>query len=139
MYSIGHTGKFGAEFLKLEVFRNGRVRYTNCSGYKRDGRIEKDMYVSQAVLDQLRKMVIDSGITSEDDAEWPLPDQLGKQELEVICGNEHISFQTCKIGSLLDISESRDPEGLKVFYYLMQDVKCLILSLIRMHSQIKPI
>ena len=51
---------------------------------------------------------------------------------------EHISFevsddgpdenlmtydQTAKIGSLADVNESSDAEGLRVFYYLVQDLK----------------
>lgn len=33
------------------------------------------------------------------------------------------SSQTAKIGSLVDIQDSEDPEGLRVFYYLVQDLK----------------
>jgi len=39
-------------------------------------------------------------------------------------------MQTAKIGSLMDVSESEDPEGLRVFYYLVQDVKVGPSSLI---------
>ena len=42
------------------------------------------------------------------------------QELEVRLGNDHISFATSKIGSLLDVQSSKDPDGLRVFYYLVQ-------------------
>ena len=35
----------------------------------------------------------------EDDASWPEPDRVGRQELEVVIGNEHISFCTSKIGA----------------------------------------
>ena len=47
--------------------------------------------------------------------------------------------QTAKIGSLVDVSESADPEGLRVFYYLVQDLKALVFSLISLHFKIKPI
>ena len=33
----------------------------------------------------------------------------------------------------------RDVEGLKCFYYLVQDLKCLVFSLIALHFKIKPI
>lgn len=33
------------------------------------------------------------------------------------------ALQTAKIGSLVDVQKSDDPEGLKVFYYLIQDLK----------------
>ncbi|CEH15868.1 mago nashi domain protein [Ceraceosorus bombacis] len=75
----------------------------------------------------------------EDDAKWPRKNQLGRQELEIRLGNEHISFETAKIGSLVDVQDSEDPEGLRVFYYLVQDLKCLIFSLINLHFKIKPI
>ena len=31
--------------------------------------------------------------------------------------------KTAKIGSLVDVSDSEDPDGLRVFYYLVQDLK----------------
>ena len=31
--------------------------------------------------------------------------------------------QTAKIGSLVDVQDSEDPDGLRVFYYLVQDLK----------------
>ena len=34
--------------------------------------------------------------------------------------------QTAKIGSLADVNESADAEGLRVFYYLVQDLKVCI-------------
>ena len=42
-------------------------------------------------------------------------------------------LQTAKIGSLVDVSDSEDPEGLRVFYYLVLDLKALIFSLISLH------
>lgn len=47
-------------------------------------------------------------------------------------------FQTAKIGSLVDVTESADPEGLRVFYYLVQDLKALIFSLISLHFKVIP-
>lgn len=41
---------------------------------------------------------------------------------------------TCVFHSLL-----RDPEGLRAFYYLVQDLKCFVISLISLHFKIKPI
>ena len=59
-------------------------------------------------------------ILKEDDNNWPEPDRIGRQELEIVMGNEHISFTTSKIGSLLDVQSSKDPDGLRIFYYLVQ-------------------
>jgi hypothetical protein len=47
-----------------------------------------------------------------------------------------LTAQTAKIGSLVDVTESSDPEGLRVFYYLVQDLKALIFSLISLHFKV---
>lgn len=70
-------------------------------------------------------------VMKEDDNNWPEPDRVGRQELEVVVGNEHISFTTAKIGSLLDVQNSKDPEGLRIFYYLVQ-VIVLVLKFRRL-------
>ncbi len=75
----------------------------------------------------------------EDDANWPKPDKNGRQDLEIVIGNEHISFTTSKIGSYMDVQNSKDPNGLRVFYYLVQDLKCFVFSIISLHFRIKPV
>lgn len=45
--------------------------------------------------------------------------------------------QCAKIGSLLDVQDSKDPEGLRVLYYLVQDLKCLVFSLITLHFKVR--
>ena len=88
----------------------------------------------------------------EDDTKWPQKNKDGRQELEIRMGGEHISFevsqlcsamprqsnvdQTAKIGSLVDVNESEDPEGLRVFYYLVQDLKALVFSRISLHFKV---
>ena len=37
------------------------------------------------------------------------------------------------------MQQSKDPEGLRAFYYLVQDLKCLVFSLISSHFKIQPI
>jgi len=37
---------------------------------------------------------------------------------------------------MLDISDSDDPEGLKSLYYLVQDLRCLVFSLIAVHFKV---
>ncbi|XP_027040024.1 protein mago nashi homolog [Pocillopora damicornis] len=61
------------------------------------------------------------------------------QELEIVMDNQHISFTTSKIGSLVDVNQCKDPDGLRSFYYLVQDLKCMVFSLIGLHFKIKPI
>jgi len=78
-------------------------------------------------------------ILKEDDSKWPEPDRTGRQELEVVLGKDHISFATTKLGSLLQVQSSEDPEGLRVFYYVVQDIKCMVFSLIGSHFKIQPI
>jgi len=138
-YYVGHKGKFGHEFLEFEFRPDGKLRYANNSNYKNDTMIRKEAYVSPPVLYELKRIVDDAEIMKENDQLWPAPDRVGRQELEILIGDEHISFTTSKIGSLLDINASRDPEGLRAFYYLVQDLKCMVFSLIGLHFKIKPI
>mmetsp|Transcript_16256 Transcript_16256/g.26815 ORF Transcript_16256/g.26815 Transcript_16256/m.26815 type:complete len:152 (+) Transcript_16256:679-1134(+) len=138
-YYVGHKGKFGHEFLEFEFRPDGKLRYANNSNYKNDVMIRKEVYINECVLKELRRIIEDSEVMKEDDNNWPEPDRVGRQELEVVMDNQHISFVTSKIGSLLDVQESADPEGLRIFYYLVQDLKCFVFSLIGLHFKIKPI
>uniref|UniRef100_A0A2K6BP85 Protein mago nashi homolog n=1 Tax=Macaca nemestrina TaxID=9545 RepID=A0A2K6BP85_MACNE len=118
-YYVGHKGKFSHEFLEFD----------NC---KNDVMIRKEAYVHKSVMDELKSIIYDREIIKEDDALWPPPNQVGWQELEIVIGDEHISFTTSKIGSLIDVNQSKDLEGLR-------DLKCLVFSLTGLHSKIKPI
>jgi len=138
-YYVGHKGKFGHEFLEFEFRPEGKLRYANNSHYKNETMIRKEVHVSESVLQELRRIIEDSEILREDDNLWPEPDRIGKQELEIVMGSEHISFTTTKIGSLLEVQESKDPDGLRIFYYLVQDLKLLVFSLINKHFKIQPI
>jgi protein mago nashi len=95
--------------------------------------------ISKAVLEEVTRIIEDSEILKEDDSKWPEPDRVGRQELEIVMGSDHISFTCSKIGSLVEIQNSKDPEGLRNFYFLVQDLKCLVFSLIGLHFRIKPI
>ena len=122
-----------------------QMRYANNSQYKNDRMIRKECFVQPTVLDELKKVIEDSEVSGqavaegrrlprtmqcarrlsvqilkEDDSNWPLADRVGTQELEIILGQEHISFKTTKLGSLVQVNNSKDPEGLRVFYYLVQ-------------------
>ncbi|CAF3547519.1 unnamed protein product [Rotaria socialis] len=138
-YYVGHKGKFGHEFLEFEFRPDGKLRYANNSNYKKDTLIRKEVYISRTVVDELKRIVNEADIMKEDDAVWPPQDRTGRQELEIVLGDEHISFTTAKIGSLIDINNSRDPDGLRCFYYLVQDLKCIVFSLIGLHFKIQPI
>mmetsp|Transcript_21657 Transcript_21657/g.31521 ORF Transcript_21657/g.31521 Transcript_21657/m.31521 type:complete len:148 (-) Transcript_21657:109-552(-) len=138
-YYVGHKGKFGHEFMEFEITPNGKLRYANNSNYKNDVMIRKEVTLSPTVMEEIKRIILDSEVTKEDDRNWPAPDRVGRQELEIKIGNDHISFACAKIGSLLNVQESNDPEGLRIFYYLVQDLKCLVFSLITLHFKIKPI
>ncbi|KKK24053.1 Mago nashi domain protein [Aspergillus ochraceoroseus] len=143
-YYSGHSGRFGHEFLEFDFRtlgdgRSAAVRYANNSNYRNDSLIRKEMCVSSAMIQEVKRIIKNSEIMKEDDSKWPQKNKDGRQELEIRLGNEHISFETAKIGSLVDVTESADPEGLRVFYYLVQDLKALIFSLISLHFKIKPI
>jgi len=138
-YYVGHRGKFGHEFLEFEFRNNGLLRYANNSRYKGAQLIRKQVHATPKVLEELKRIIVDSEIMNEDDANWPQPDEVGRQEIEIVQGNNHISFNTTKIGSILDVEQSDDPDGLKNFYYLVQDLKCFVFSLIHLHFKIKPI
>jgi protein mago nashi len=74
-----------------------------------------------------------------DDKKWPKPDKIGKQELEVRIGNKKINLQTSKIGSYGEVQKTDDPNGLTIFFYLVQDIKCFVFSMVNLHFRIKPI
>ncbi|RMD40833.1 hypothetical protein DV735_g4317, partial [Chaetothyriales sp. CBS 134920] len=143
-YYSGHSGKFGHEFLEFDfrVIGDGRsatARYANNSNYRNDSLIRKEMCVSGLMIAEIKRIIKDSEIMKEDDSKWPQKNRDGRQELEIRLGNDHIQFETAKIGSLVDVADSADPEGLRVFYYLVQDLKALVFSLISLHFKIKPI
>ena len=138
-YYSGHRGKFGHEFLEFEFRPDGRLRYANNSNYKQDTLIRKELRVNRAVLDEVRRIVAESEVLAEDDAAWPEPDAVGRQELEIVAGGEHVSFTSAKIGSLDEIAKSKDPDGLRALYFLVQDLRCLVFSLVGLHFRVKPI
>ncbi|CAD8114493.1 unnamed protein product [Paramecium primaurelia] len=138
-YYVGHKGVYGHEFLEFEFRNDGRLRYANNSNYKQDVLIRKECFVSDSVITEIKRIIEDSEIVKENDSKWPAPDKIGRQELEIKLGNNHISFTTSKLGSIQDVQNSQDPDGLRVFFYLVQDIKCFVFSLIGLHFRIKPV
>ncbi|SCZ97026.1 BZ3500_MvSof-1268-A1-R1_Chr4-2g06939 [Microbotryum saponariae] len=149
-YYTGHSGQHGHEFLEFEFTHDGRLRYANNSNYRRESLIRKEcwcnrnsdlliVWLSQSSMLELQRIISQSGIIKENDTAWPKKNVVGKQELELKFGRVHASFETAKIGSLVDVQQSDDPEGLRVFYYLVQDLKIFVFSLITLHYKIKPV
>lgn len=117
---------------------SGKLRYANNSNYRHDSMIRKEVCVNPGVVEEIKRIILTSEITTVDDGDWAEPPD-ARQELEIKIGNEHIAFTCCEILSLVDIQKSPDPEGMKVFHYLVQDLRCLIFTLINLHFKVKPI
>lgn len=84
-YYVGHKGKFGHEFLEFEFRPDGKLRYANNSNYKNDTMIRKEAFVHQSVMEELKRIIIDSEIMQEDDLPWPPPDRVGRQVRDRHC------------------------------------------------------
>lgn len=138
-YFVGHRGRHGKEYLEFEINYDGTLKYGNNSEYRRDSIIKKQAKVAPAVLDEIKRLVIESKILQVDDALWPEPDRNGRQELEVRIGGTHVSFVTNKISLTEEIEQSRDPQGLGALFLLVRDVKALVLAMISLHFKIKAI
>jgi hypothetical protein len=61
-YYVGHKGKFGHEFLEFEFRPDGKLRYANNSNYKNDTMIRKEVFLTQAVLRECRRIISDSEV-----------------------------------------------------------------------------
>lgn len=141
-YYVGHeSNETGHEYLEFELHPSGELQYSNDSGYRGGHKICKEVTISPAVVEEIRRIVLDSRITSVDDSTWERMEDRStrRQELEIKIGNEHLAFTCPEILSLLEVQKSPDPQGLKLFYYLAQDLKCLVFSLINLHFKVKPI
>ena len=98
--------------------------------------IRKEVFVNDIVLGELQRIIEESAIMKEDDRGWPQPDKVGKQELEIKIGGKKREFETSKFGSYSEVTQSSDPEGLTKFWYLIQDIKCFVLSLVNAHFRV---
>jgi protein mago nashi len=124
---------------EFEVCPSGKLRYANNSNYKDDSIIRREVCLGPAVVTELKRIISISKIATVDDEKWGDPPDARRWELEIKIGNEHICFNCAEITSLTDIQGSPDPSGLTVLYYLTQDLKCFIMSVINVHFKIKPI
>lgn len=138
-YYSGHTGRYGNEFLEFELSENGSLKYVNNSNYRNEFIIKKQARVSPAVLDELKRLIVQYALCESDDEQWPTPDRNGRQELEVHLGNTHVSFLTNKLTSMADIPKGPEMASLERFYSFVRDAKALIFALVSIHFKIKPI
>lgn len=135
-------GRFGHEFIEVEFTKEGRLRYTNDSNYRRDQVIRKEVWVHPLVLSEVKKMVVESGLLEEDGKGWPPPDKVGRQELEICIGGRRFIYHLAKLGSLAEVQavcSEFNRDALNVMYYLVQDIKALVLALVAAHFKVRPI
>lgn len=95
------------------------------------------MRVSPLIIEQVKQMISDSSILSCDDSDWPTPSVVGRQEMEVVMDGQHVKFVLSKIQSMGEMEDKG--EGMKDFYFLVQDLRALVLSIISLHFKVKPI
>jgi protein mago nashi len=89
--------------LEFEVRADGRLRYANNSQYKEGTLIRKEVYVGDAVLDELKRIIAQSEILKEEDKEWPPADKVGRQELEIFLSKERVNFTVIFLTNFKDI------------------------------------
>ncbi|CAF2131897.1 unnamed protein product [Rotaria magnacalcarata] len=77
----------------MNYMEDGKLRYANNSNYKNDTLICKETYINRTAIEELERICAD------------------RQDLEIVLGDEHISFSTSKICSLIDINNSLDPDS----------------------------
>jgi len=51
--------------VEYELTPSGKLRYANNSNYKSDTMIRKEVFVSPAVVDEVKRIIVDSEITKE--------------------------------------------------------------------------
>jgi protein mago nashi len=140
-YYVGLHTRYGHEFTEFELYQSGKLRYANNSGnYMNEPMIRREVFVNPAIVSEVKRMISTSRITEVDDSRWPEPnDEAGKQELECKIANHHIAYTTSQIGSAMEIRRSNDPEGLTIFFRLVQDLKELVMTLMNGHFRERPI
>jgi len=56
--------------------------------------------------------------------------------LVIRVGEKEVTLTTSKIGSYAEVQKNKDSEGLTVFFYLVQDLKCFVFSLVNLHFRV---
>lgn len=144
-YSGGYRDiELGHEFLEFDIRHKAgedfaTLRYANQTNYRDEELIRKEVCVSLLVLSEFMKIVRQSQILLETDEEWPKPLRESKQELEIRSGKDKKILKTSGRLSLANISIEKNFSGLKTFYYLVQDLKVFVFSLMSLNFKVDPI
>ena len=88
-------------------------------------------------MTELRRITLESEIHQEDDSNWPEPNSLSRLELEIVQAGYHIFFVTTGIMSIAEIDNSEDPEGYWTLYWLAEDIKEFVSSVLALHFKVK--
>lgn len=124
--------------LEFELVPGGMLRYVNSTSYGGESAIRKEVKLNGIVVHELQRIVRDSGLLQQDDAQWPAPGRDGRLELECVCDEVHISLTSAIVDSV-EVLQSKDPGGLEVFVNCGHDVKTLVLSLLTVHTRVRPL
>ncbi|EDR28633.1 hypothetical protein, conserved [Entamoeba dispar SAW760] len=135
-YYNGHNNQYGKEYMKFEIFDNGELNYYNKSRYRNESEIIKKLHLTRVVMKEIQDIISQSHILSQTDTHWPNKINESRQELEIEMNNIHIFFVTSKFGTLNEIRQSKDPQGLLIFYNFINDLICLITTLTKSHFNI---
>ncbi|EKE42506.1 mago nashi protein [Entamoeba nuttalli P19] len=135
-YYNGNHNQYGKEYIKFEIFDNGELKYCNQSRYRNETEIIKKLHLTRVVMKEIQDIISQSHILIQTDAHWPNNINGSRQELEIEMNDNHIFFVTSKFGTLNEIRQSKDPQGLLIFYNFINDLICLLTTLTKSHSNI---
>ena len=142
-------GKNGQDFLEVEFHQDGRMSYAYASRKKEQSVVRREAFVTKANLDQLKRLVADSGLTRCPARSFVsrVPDS--HQELEIsLDGNavllspEAPKSSSSSSSSLSSLAAAAAREGstrkedkrakmiAHNFNAVVNDVKCLFFSLV---------
>eukprot|EP01139_Manchomonas_bermudensis_P021571 Amastigsp_a683326_75.p2 type:complete len:151 gc:universal Amastigsp_a683326_75:685-233(-) len=145
-FYVRYLGTHGAGFVRIEILPSGRLCVVNetTRGRGEHERIDhsktiiKEVILSGIVFDELREIIAETGILGLDDASWPLGSG-DSEEIEVVLGDDHVSFTTDATLTTAAIEASADPRGLRAFRAFGTAIKELATSLTRAHYNPRPI
>ena len=139
-------GKYGQDFLEVEFHHDGRMSYAYASRKKEQSVVRREAFVTKANLDQLKRLVADSGLTRCPARSFVSRVPNSHQELEIsLDGNavllspEAPKSSSSSLSSLAaaaareGTTRNEDKRAKMIahnFYAVVNDVKCLFFSLV---------
>uniref|UniRef100_A0A1I8I2L7 Host specificity protein J n=1 Tax=Macrostomum lignano TaxID=282301 RepID=A0A1I8I2L7_9PLAT len=108
-YYIGTAAYSATNSWNSSSGRTASCATPTTRNYKNDTMIRKEAYVDGGAAPHRHRERDHAGGRPA----VAMPDRVGRQELEIVFNSEHISFTTSKIGSLAEITGTKDPDGLR--------------------------